>query len=128
LLAVIQSEQRSVVRESYGKFEGQNFSDDDLKDFKGKNVPQSVADRLRHDSYFIDVVSAVKRMEPGAREKLLSEGMRTRRKTWAESGKISPEGQTEAGREAEELIAQAIVKLVRELYTMSAEKLDALRK
>jgi hypothetical protein len=128
LLNIIKSEQRSEVRESYGEFRGQNFSDEMLKEFKENNIPKSVVDRLRHDSYFIDVVLAIKRMEPSAREKLLSDGMRTRRKTWAEQGGVSPEAQTEAGRQAEELIAQAIVKLVRELYTMPAEKLDALRK
>jgi len=128
LLEIIQSTQRSEVRESWGKWMGENFSDEDLKTFREKNVPQSVTERLKHNSYFIDVVLAIKRMRPGDREKLLDDGKRTRRKTWAELGGISREAQTEAGRQAEELLAQAIVNLVRELYKLPDEKLDALRK
>lgn len=128
LLRIIKSEQQAEVRESTGVFSGQNFSDDDLKKFREDNTPRSVAERLRHNGHFIDVVLAIKRMEPGAREKLLAEGMRTYKKTWAQLGRIGPEGQTEAGQEAERLIAKAVVNLVKELYSLSAEKLDALRK
>jgi hypothetical protein len=128
LLGIITSEQRSKVRESINIYDGQNFSNDMLKEFKEQNVPRLVTERLKHNNDFIDIVLAIKQMGSGAREKLLSDGMRTRRKMWAELGKISPEGETEAGREAEQLIAQAIVDLIRELYKLPAEKLDALRK
>lgn len=128
LLEIIKSAQRPEVRESFGVYKGENFDEDMLKEFKKQNVPQLVTERLKHNSYFIDVVLAIKQMRPGAREKLLSEGMRTYKKTWKELGKISPEGQTDAGQEAERLIAQAIVDLVKELYTMPTEKLNALRK
>jgi hypothetical protein len=67
-------------------------------------------------------------MGPGAREKLLNEGMNTYKPTWALRKEISPNGQTEAGQKAERLIAEAIVDLVRELYKLPAEKLDALRR
>jgi hypothetical protein len=128
LLELIKSHQQSEVKESYGEARGQNFSEEDLREFKTKNVPQAVADKLRHDSYFIDVVLAVKRMEPGARYKLLSAGMQTYKKTWAQLGGISREGQTDAGHEAERLLAKAIVDLVKELYTLPEEKLNGLRK
>jgi Caspase domain len=128
LLEIIKSEQRSKVRESSGVNNGQNFSDDMLKEFKGQDVPQSVTERLKHNSYFIDIVLAIKQMRPGTREKLLNEGMRTYKKTWVELGRISPEGQTDAGQEAERLIAQAIIDLVMELSKLPTEKIDALRK
>jgi hypothetical protein len=128
LLDIIKSAQQSKVRESIGIYKGENFDYDMLKEFKEQNVPQLVTERLKHNSYFIDVVLAIKQMRTGAREKLLSEGMRTYKKTWNELGRISPEGQTEAGQEAERLLAQAIVDLVKELYNLPAERLDALRK
>jgi hypothetical protein len=127
LLVVIKSQQQSEVKESYGEYRGQNFSDEDLKAFKEKNTPQAVAERLRRDGHFIDVVLAIKRMEPGARQQLLGVGVQTYRKTWAELGRMSREGQTEAGQEADRLIAKAIVDLVKELYNLPVEKLEKLR-
>jgi len=128
LLEIIKSQQQSEVKLSYGKYSGQNFSDEDLKAFNEKNTPRVVTERLRQDGHFIDVVLAIKRMEPGPRQRLLGIGLQTYKKTWAELGRISPEGQTEAGQEAERLIAKAIVNLVKELYNLPAEKLEGLRR
>jgi hypothetical protein len=128
LLEIIKTQQRLNVKESWGVNMGQNFSNDDLKVFKEKNVTQAITESLRHDDYFIDVVLAIKGMASTPRQKLLGDALKTYKKSWAEFGCINREAQTEAGQEAERLIANAIVRLVNELYTLPVEKLNALRK
>jgi hypothetical protein len=128
LLEIIKSQQQSEVKESFSELRGQNFSDEDLKEFKEKNVPKLATERLKHDSHFIDVVLAIKRMELISRQKLFITSLQTYKKTWGELKRISREGQTEAGQEAERLIAKAIVDLVKELYNLPAAKLNELRK
>jgi hypothetical protein len=127
LLEIIKSQQKVEVKESRGESASQNFNREDLAAFKKKNVPKVVKERLRHDSHFIDVVLAIKQMEPTPRQNLLNTGLQTYKKTWAELGKVSSEGQTDTGQEAEQMIAKAIVDLVKELYSLSAEKLNELR-
>jgi len=128
LIEIIKSQQKAEVKESSGESASQNFSKKDLEDFKKKNVPKSVADRLKGDSHFIDVVLAIKQMEPTPRQNLLNQGIQTYKKTWTQLGKVGPEGQTEAGQEAEQMIAKAVVELAKELYNLPAEKLNELRK
>lgn len=128
LLAIIKSQQKAEVKESSGESASQNFSKKDFDDFKKKNVPKSVADKLKHDNHFIDVVLAIKQMDPTPRQDLLDLGVQTYKNTWTQLGKVSTEGQTEAGQEAERMIAEAIVHLVGELYNLPAEKINELRK
>lgn len=128
LIGIIKSQQKAEVKESSSESASQNFSKNDLDDFKKKNVPKSVVDKLKRDSHFIDVVLAIKQMEPSPRQDLLNQGVQTYKKTWAQLGKVGPEGQTEAGQEAERMIAKAIIDLVKELYNLPAEKLNELRK
>ena len=128
LLEIIESQQKAEVKESFGESASQNFSKKDLDEFKKKNVPKSVVDKLKGDSHFIDVVLVIKQMEPTPRQNLLNQGIHTYKKTWEQLGKVGPEGQTEAGQEAERIIAKAVVDLVKELYNLPAEKLNELRK
>ncbi|MDP6420784.1 MAG: hypothetical protein QF672_05595 [SAR202 cluster bacterium] len=48
------------------------------------------------------------------------------RRTWAELGRVSREGQTEAGQEAERMTATAIVNLVKELVILPQDGFGAL--
>jgi len=128
LLEIIKSQQKAEVKASSGESASTSFTTDDLKEFKRKNVPESVANKLKGDSHFIDVVLAIKQMEPTPRQKLLNQGMETYKKTFDQLGQVSREGQTNAGQEAEQLIAKAVVDLVKELYGLPVEKLDEYRK
>jgi hypothetical protein len=76
---------------------------------------------LRKDKEFTNVVLALKASPPHEQQKLLDAALNTRRPTWAELGRIDRQGQTEAGQEAEKMIAEAIVNLVKELLRLPDE-------
>jgi len=46
--------------------------------------------------------------------------------TWAQLGKISPEGQTDAGQKAEIMIATAVVDLVKTLVRLPRSEIEKL--
>jgi hypothetical protein len=54
-------------------------------------------------------------MDATKRQNLLDRASTTYKQTWAEMGKVGPEGQTDAGQTAERLIAEAVVEKVKEL-------------
>lgn len=115
LREIIEEQQKKNVRETHGIWAHQCFTDDDLNQFIQSGQPAKIARSLKGSKRFIAVVSALKKMPSAQRQKLLSSCRRPLRKTWAQLGRISPEGQTEAGQQAERLIADAIVGLVEQL-------------
>ena len=126
LITIIKEQQRKNVKESWGELAYQCFTDDDLARFiKNKRIEQ-IIESLKRDPNFLDVVSAIRQMKPSERKKLLHAADKPLRPTWAELGRISREGQTEAGQEAEKMIATAIVKLVKELVNMPEAEFLAL--
>lgn len=126
LIATVKTEQLRAVRESYGENNGECFTDVDLTDFKANRVPEQVVATLRRNTQFIDVVLAIKALPSSEREDLLAAARAQRRKTWKELGRVSRDGQTEAGRQAETLIALAIVAEVQRLLQLSTDDIKRL--
>ena len=126
LLEISREQQRLRVRPSYSESASQSFTQDDLDKFIKDNVAGQVAEDLKHDNAFISVLLALKNMPPTERQALLRACEKPLHQTWAQLGRITPEGQTEAGQQAEMLIASAIVKLAKDLLTLSPDKLKEL--
>jgi hypothetical protein len=124
LIEIIVKKQQENVRESYGEAAGQNFSDQDLREFIRKEVPAQISRELKTDSEFLEVVLVIKHMDPIERQKLLNEGLNKYKRTWAQMGRIDREGQTEAGQTAEKMIAKTIVDLVKDLSKRSDDNLS----
>jgi hypothetical protein len=119
LRAIIENQIRDHVRESYGEFAGQNFSDDDLERFNKENVTQQVVGVLRNSKVFLAAVDRVRALSPDDRASYLRRCRQPLRKTWAELGEISPKGTTEAGQKAEIALANAITNLAESLLNNS---------
>jgi hypothetical protein len=127
LIEIILKAQQSNVRESYGEFAGQNFTARNLQEFIAKGTLKDITAQLKADSEFLDVVLAIKHMPPSERQKLLNKGSHTYKPTWEQLGEISPKGQTSAGQKAEQMIADAIVNLVKELSQLPDEEIRKLQ-
>jgi len=112
LIALIKQQQRVHVRESWGEWDYQCFTWDDLRWFQKEDVPAEITKKLAKDAKFAAIVRGIKEMKPAERNKLLKRASRTYKPTWAQLGRITRAGQTDAGQEAERLIAGAIVQLV----------------
>ena len=118
LISIVQEQQRKNVKESLGELAHQCFTDNDLARFVRNKTTERITDSLSGDPEFLDVVLAIRKMELSKRKNLLISADKPLRPTWAEPGRISREGQTEAGQDAEKRIATAIVSLVEELVSM----------
>lgn len=126
LIAIIQEQQRKNVKESWGESTYQCFTDNDLSRFVQNRIAESVVNSLRRDPKFLDVILSIRKMEPGKRLDLLISADKPLRRTWAELGRISREGQTVAGQEAEKMIAKEIVNLVKKLVSLPEAEFLAL--
>jgi len=115
LVGIIKQQQRANVRKSYGKLAGQCFTDADLERFVHLQRPLKIANALRRRPQFRKLVLAIKNLPQRGRDELFDRCSTISRPTWAELGRVSSAGQTEAGQSAEILIAQAIVNVMREL-------------
>jgi len=114
LVAVIRQQQRLHVRESWGEDDWQCFTWANLREFQADNVPGTVLRALNTDPQFEQLVSEIGTMSDSARSYLLARALRTYRPTWAQLGRVTSAGQTEAGQQAEREIARAAVGLVRQ--------------
>ncbi len=112
IISIIQNLQRDKVKESWGELAYQAFTDDDLDKFYRDKVTDSIKQGLSKDNNFQEVVAAIGCLSPDSRLVLLTEAKKPLHRTWAEMGKISREGQTDAGQTAELVIASAVVELV----------------
>jgi hypothetical protein len=128
LIEIIKNQQLSNVRKSYGEAAGQNFSDRDLNEFVRQGRDRAIADNLKNNNDFLTALLALKHMNPTDRQHLFTQSVTTYRQTWAELGRIDPKGQTEAGQEADKMIAKAIVELATDLILLSDDEIRKLRK
>ena len=103
------------------------FTDKDLKAFIDSKTSDQAVNELMMENSFFDLVFVIKKMTPTERQKLLDTSSSIAKKTWDSLGEISAEGQTNTGREAELLIAKAIVSKVKELVNLSEEEIDKKR-
>jgi hypothetical protein len=126
LIEIIKEQQQKHVKESFGEFASQSFTEEDLRVFVDAKVPAGISETLKHDNQFIDVVLAIKNMPSGERQKLLDMASQTCKPTWGQLGKISREGQTDAGQRAEKMIASAIVTLVKDILKLPIEEIKKL--
>lgn len=126
LIEIIKQQQALYVKESWGSEAYQCFTDDDLKKFKESKVTKKITQELKTNNKFIDVVLAIKTIPKGNWQDLKESSLITFKPTWSKIGKISREGQTETGQQAEKMIAKAIVDLVVELVNQSEENIKKL--
>lgn len=121
IAAAIAKAQREHVRVSSGLSAQECFSAMDLMEFRTQKAAQKIANALRNDPRFIEGVLALR----GKPERDCAAAIRALRKPlrprWAELGRISAEGQTDAGHAAELLIANAAADLVQELVKLPDE-------
>ena len=117
----IKNQQNQNVKTSFS--ETNCFTDLDLQSFKKERKPEQIVNKLMHDNTFIDLVIAIKNMNPSDRQKLLETNSQIAKPTWRELGSISKKGQTDAGKEAELLIAKAIVSKIKKLMKLSIDEL-----
>lgn len=109
---LITSLQRGSIRESYGESAADCFTWIDLDHFRRSGRAKAVA-RGVQDSPEVRAVVAHFRGHPIHEvETALAPLRRPARPTWAQMGRISREGQTEAGNRAEREIADAVVEMV----------------
>jgi hypothetical protein len=121
LQEIIKSKQRQKVKTSYDEYNC--FTDIDLQDFKKSKTPDQAVNELIEDNSFIDLIIAIKDMNPADRQKLFETSSNIAKPTWTTLGSVSSEGQTEAGHEAELLIAKAIVSKIKEMIKLSVDDL-----
>jgi hypothetical protein len=119
IIGIIKEQQSIYVKESIGQMDYQCFTESDLQNFISKNIPNVIKLNLQKSNEYLTVVLAIKEMDPVARQNLLMSAQSTFKPTWEELGEISKKGQTEAGQNAEKLIAQAIVDLTKSLLKKS---------
>jgi len=126
LLEIIKQQQRLHVKESYGELANQCFTENDLRKFVSDRQATQIADELKRSNELLDIVQAVKAMAPTDRQNLLEAGLHTYKPTWEQLGKVDRQGQTVAGQNAEKMIAEAIVNLVKNLSKLSDDDLKKL--
>jgi hypothetical protein len=118
---IIKNLQRQNVKTSYT--ENNCFTAENLNSFKkSKKQDQIVAD-LMNDNVFIELIISIKCMTPIDRQALLERCSKIAKPTWGDLGKISSEGQTDAGNEAELLISKAIVTKIKEMMNLSLDEI-----
>jgi hypothetical protein len=115
LIKLIEKVQRQYVRLSYSPQGCCCYTTEELDKFKKNKTIDKIVASLRKDKNFLKIVTDLRSMPKDQLTKALGFAAQTYHPTWAEIGEISPKGQTDAGQEAERLIAEAIVGLAREL-------------
>lgn len=123
IVKLLKNAQRQNVRESFGKWDGQCFTDRDYDAFRRSERPQLIARNLTGNRKFICAVIALKAMPDPGRVRFIEDCRRPLRPTWAQLGRISREGQTVAGQQAELEIADAVADTVLELLKLSDDEI-----
>lgn len=114
-IAAIREQQGLHVRPSCGTWAHECFTDLDFRQFKTENVPSSIRRGLINGPSFAALILSVKQLPAGAWPRLRQKGLATFKPTWAQLGRISCEGQTDAGQAAEKMVAKAVVQAADEL-------------
>ncbi len=117
--------QKKYVGVSCGKWAYQCFTWDDSAYFKATQIPAKIKNDLTKDASFIDLIVSLKQMPAHIWPSLRQKGLRTFKPTWSQLGKISCEGQTDAGQIAEKAVAGAVVRAADKLIKKSEKELFA---
>lgn len=115
LSQIIKKQQKRYVKESCGTLDYQCFTEKDLERFKGNRTTTVVTNSLQQDISFWRVILWLKNLPTERKENMFEQAKETYKPTWAELGEVSCKGQTQAGQEAERMIADAVEKLARDL-------------
>ena len=117
LIELITREQRNNVKKSTGTFDYQCFTDANLATFKSSNRPQKIVETLKADSRFKALVEEFRAMPEAARKDAFNHARKVCQPSWAEMGYIDKEGngQTEAGQQAQLMVAAAIVDAIQNM-------------
>lgn len=111
--------QQKYVRESWGEYRGQNFTDEDYKAFvDGKNVDSAVAD-FAVSERFKKLLPKIRSLARDDWREVLSRIQKQYHPTWSDLGKIDRSGQTEAGQRAEKDIAIAVGEFLEKQRTQN---------
>jgi hypothetical protein len=110
--SVIAKTQRAHIRESYGELAGECFTWVDLDRFRRAGAARVLAAGLRSAPEVREVVVHFQGRSIDEVRASLGPLRKALRPTWAQLGKISRHGQTEAGNRAERELADAIVDMV----------------
>jgi hypothetical protein len=99
------------VRASVGELAGECFTNHDFTAFRAAGIPRQIVKRLEQARDFAEVTQMLRALPADKRAAVLRTARETARPTWLAMGYIDRQGrgQTEAGHEAELLIARAIV-------------------
>jgi len=122
VVTAIEIAQKSNVRESCGPEADESFTDADYQEFTARKMPRKIAQSLRSDRKFMEGVLALREKPAAERGAFIQSCRRALRPTWAELGRISCEGQTDAGQAAELDIANAVADMIEELVKLPKEK------
>jgi hypothetical protein len=121
LTDIIKEQQRQNVKTSYT--EHNCFTDENLNSFKKSKKQDKIVADLMSDNSFIDLIISIKGLSPTDRQKLLDRCSKIAKPTWGDLGNISSEGQTDAGNEAELLIARSIATKVNEMANLPYDEI-----
>lgn len=126
IISIIEEEQRTQVKESWGELASQCFTDDDLKRFVSNKTAEAIVERLKRTPRFLNVVMSIRHLTTAERAELLFSAEKPLRPTWAQLGRITREGQTEAGQNTEKIIASSIIRIVREMIQLPEDQMQSL--
>jgi len=118
---IIKSKHSQYVKTSYN--ESNCFTDVDLEKFRNNRIPNQIVADLMKNNAFIDLIISIKGMSPTERQELLERCSKIAKLTWVDLGKVSPNGQTVAGNQAELLISEAIVNKIQSMMSLSVEEI-----
>lgn len=124
--AIIKTEQRTFVRESWGENAHESFTDAERKAFIESHQLETILARLERNNEFLDVILALKRLPPAEKQRVLESCRKPLHQTWAQMGRISRDGQTQAGQDTELMIANGIVDVVQQLSVRSEDEIRKL--
>jgi len=114
LISVIKYYQDEHVRKSYGTYAYQCFTNDDYNSFRNDKVTDKIEIELKKSRLIDKLVKEIGKSEDTERDELLNRALVTYQPTWSELGRISGEGQTVAGQQAQKDIAFTIVNLIKD--------------
>jgi hypothetical protein len=123
IIKLLEQSQKDNVRESYGIEEGKCFTDEDYDKFSENETAKKIVDELKGNRKFIAAVVALKALPKEERDQFIETCRKTYRQTWQEIGRITREGQTEAGQKADKDIAKAVVDTISKLCKLSPEEI-----
>jgi hypothetical protein len=110
--AAIAAAHRANVKESSGIYHHECFTDADYALFRGNKTSERVAAECLGKPEVRQAITALRAMSTAEQQEVFELWRRPLRKTWAQLGRVSPEGQTSAGQRAEIDIADAIMNAV----------------